>query len=242
MNCLILAAGHGSRLKALSDSKPLTPVGGMPLIEHVVRRAAQAGASSFTIVTGHMAEQVEEFLAGLALRLDLPIVAIRMGDWDVPNGHSVVAGAGRIAGDYLLLMSDHLFDPALARGLIEGARDDAGVTLLVDRQLSGPLLDVDDATKVEVDAEGRIVRIGKELAQYNAIDTGIFLATPALAEAIREAIAAGAAGSLSDGMQRLAASGRAYAADAGEGWWIDVDDPRMHALAEALVAAPAAQG
>jgi choline kinase len=57
--------------------------------------------------------------------------------------------------------------------------------------LSGPLLDIDDATKVDVAADGRIVRIGKTIASYNAIDTGLFLATPALAEAIGESIAAG---------------------------------------------------
>ena len=86
MNCLILAAGHGSRLRALSDSKPLTPIAGRPLIEHVIATAAEAGFRSFTVVTGHQAERVEAFVAGLAPRLGVAAACMRTADWDRPNG------------------------------------------------------------------------------------------------------------------------------------------------------------
>ena len=68
MNFLILAAGLGSRLREVSDSKPLTPVRGVPLIEHVVRAAAAGGATRFHVATGHEAERVEAFLSDLATR------------------------------------------------------------------------------------------------------------------------------------------------------------------------------
>lgn len=228
MICLILAAGLGTRLRELSDSKPLTPVGGIPLIEHVIRRAAAGGAKGFVVVTGHEAGRVEALLAGL----DFPIECVRVDDWTRPNGWSVLTGSAAIEGEYLLSMSDHVFDPEIVRRLIAGPR--SGVTLAVDRTLSGPLLDVDDATKVQVGADGRIARIGKTIPDYNAIDTGLFLATPELAEAIRSAIAAGAAGSLSDGMQLLADAGRAMTLDVGPARWIDVDSPEMLALAGRL--------
>ena len=44
MHALIVAAGFGSRLRAVSPSKPLTPVAGVPLIERVIL-AAQAGGA-----------------------------------------------------------------------------------------------------------------------------------------------------------------------------------------------------
>mgnify|MGYP000446849816 CR=1 FL=1 len=53
------------------------------------------------------------------------------------------------------------------------------------------------------------------------------------AEAIRAAIAEGKAGSLSEGMQKLADAGRAATMDIGAAWWLDVDDPRAFDLAEA---------
>jgi choline kinase len=233
MNCLIIAAGHGSRLRDISFSKPLTPVAGVPLIEHVARAAAVGGASAFTVVTGHEAERLEAFLAGLAGRLGLPINPVRIADWDRPNGHSVLAGAETIDGDYLLTMSDHLFDPAIVRLLC--AAPAAALTLAVDRNLASPLLDMDDATKVTIGPDGGIRRIGKDLDQFNAIDTGLFRATPALAEAIRAAIAAGGAGSLSEGVQRLADQGKAMTVEIAGARWLDVDDAPALAKAEKML-------
>jgi choline kinase len=234
MNCLIIAAGHGSRLRDISPSKPLTPVAGVPLIEHVVRAAAAGGASAFTVVTGHEATRLEAFLAGLAERLGLPIAAVRIADWDKPNGHSVLAGAAAIDGDYLLAMSDHLFDPAIVRLLL--AAPPAALTLAVDEDLANPLLDMDDATKVALAPDGAIRRIGKSLERFDAIDTGLFRATPALAGAIRAAVADGGAGSLSDGVQRLADQGEAMSVEIGGARWLDVDDPAALAKAEAMLA------
>jgi len=230
MNCLILAAGLGTRLRGVSESKPLTPVGGVPLIEHVIRRAALGGATRFLVVTGHEAARLESFLAELQFRLALPIGWERVADWTLANGHSVLAGAEVLQGDYLLSMSDHLFDPAIVRRLLE--RRGGGTLLAVDRNLAGPLLDIDDATKVALAPDGRIERIGKTIAAYDAIDTGLFLATPELADAIRADIAAGGSGSLSAGMQRLADAGKAGTVDVGAARWIDVDSPAMLALAE----------
>ena len=239
MNCVILAAGHGSRLRALSDSKPLTMLAGTPLIERVIAAAAAAGARDFVVVTGHEADRVEAHLATLPGRLGVAVTPVRAPDWDRPNGFSVLAAAEAIRGPYLLLMSDHLFDSEIPRRLLRNAPPEADLTLAVDRDLESPLLDMEDATKVEVGSDGRIVRIGKTIAEFTAIDTGIFLATPALAEAIRANVAAGGGGSLSEGVQGLAERGTAFTVDSGGHPWIDVDDPRSFAAAEALMAGSA---
>jgi choline kinase len=235
MKCLIVAAGFGSRLRSLSECKPLTPVAGVPMIEHVVRAAAAGGASDFTVVTGHEAERLEAFLAALAERSGLPIACVRTEDWTRPNGLSVVSGAAAIDGDHLLMMADHLFDPAIVARLIEAGADD-GVTLAIDRDVSNPLIDLDDATKVSTDGNGVIIEIGKTLENYDAFDTGLFLATPALPTAIREAVSVGKSGSISDGMQLLADRGQAHCLDVTGCWWLDVDDPPSHALAEQRLA------
>lgn len=233
MEALIIAAGYGSRLRDISESKPLTPVAGIPLLELGVRQAAAAGATRVVVVTGHQAEAVEAALPSLAERAGIPVVAQRVDDWSKPNGFSVMAGAARIDGDYLLMMADHIFSAAVLQRLAAAGAVDRGVTLAIDRRVTSPLIDPDDATWVATDARGRIRAIGKTIAEYDAVDCGAFLATSELAAAIADAVAAGKTGSLSDGMQRLADQGRAATLDIGEAWWLDVDDPRAHALAEA---------
>src|SRR5687768_3432750 len=230
MQCLIIAAGQGSRLRSLAESKPLAPIAGVPLIEHVIRAAARGGCTGFLAVTGYRAEPVEAFLAGLAASSGLPIETVRNPSWERPNGLSVLAAADRLAGEFVLLMSDHLFDPAIVAALIAAPR--APLTLAVDREWDSPLIDLDDATKVARGEEGRIARIGKALEQWDAIDTGIFRTGPILAEAIAKSVEAGEAGSLSEGVQQLADRGQALTLDVTGNWWLDVDDPRAHRLAE----------
>jgi choline kinase len=235
MQCLIIAAGQGSRLRSKAPSKPLAPIAERPLIEHVVRRARAGGATSFLVVTGYAGGGVETFLSRLAAREGLAIECVRNEEWRRPNGVSVAAAAPRLAPRFLLLMSDHLFDPSMVAATI-AAEDRGDILLAVDRRLDNELVDIDDVTKVETAADGSIVRLGKSIDRYDAFDTGIFRCTPALVEAIQESVAAGGQGSLSEGVQRLADHGRAFALDIGERWWLDVDDPRALALAEAHLA------
>lgn len=232
MEALIIAAGYGSRLRDISESKPLTPIAGVPLLELGIRQVAAAGASRVVVVTGHQGDAVEAALPSLAARVGVPVVAQRVEDWSKPNGYSVMAGASRIAGDYLLMMADHIFSSSILAQLARQGDADRGVTLAIDRRVDSPLIDPDDATWVSTDAAGRIRAIGKTIPEYDAVDCGAFLATPELAAAIAQAVRRGKAGSLSDGMQQLADAGRAATMDIGQAWWMDVDDPRAYALAE----------
>jgi 1L-myo-inositol 1-phosphate cytidylyltransferase len=235
MKCLIIAAGQGTRLRAIARSKPLARVGGAPLLEHVVRSAAEAGATDFVVVTGYEAEPVEAFLVEMAARTGLRINLVHNPDWARPNGLSVLAAEAWLGGEFILLMSDHLFDPAILREMIAADRRGAALTLAADFAVDDPRLDLDDATKIEVGEDGRIVRIGKVLPRYDAVDTGIFIAGRPLLDALRASLAAGGTGSLSEGVQALADSGRAFVRDCGGRWWLDVDDEAAFAKAEAAL-------
>ncbi len=237
MDALIIAAGYGSRLRDLSESKPLTPVAGKPLIELGVRQAMTAGVERVVVVTGHEGARVEAYLTDLASSADVEIHAERIDDWSKPNGYSVMAGAARIAAmggsDFLLMMADHIFSAEILQQLAQAGAGDRGVTLGIDRRITSELIDPDDATWVETGADGFIRAIGKTISGYDAVDCGAFLATQELPRAIAAAITEGKSGSLSDGMQYLADRGRAATLDIGQAWWLDVDDARAHVLAEA---------
>ena len=80
--------------------------------------------------------------------------------------------------------------------------------------------------------------IGKEIQKYDAIDTGMFLCTPALFDDLEHASKDGDC-SLSDGMRRLSRRGLLRAKEIGAGEWYDLDTPAAfaHAYTENLLCA-----
>lgn len=229
---LILAAGLGSRIRKLSACKPLTPVCEISLIEISARQLARVGVSRLTVVVGHMADDLEAALPYISDKTGQGIEVARIADYSRPNGHSVILGARNFKDQYLLVMADHILSDGILQALVNSVAPSRGVALAVDRRLKNPTIDLDDATLVRTNAAGKITHIGKDVVAPNAVDCGAFLATRGLSEAINDAICHGKQGSLSDGMQRLADRQLATAIDIGDAWWIDVDDPRAHLLAE----------
>jgi len=233
---IILAAGFGSRLSARGVSKPLVQVRGVSLIEISVRQALAAGVTRIVVVTSHEAALVEAELVSISARLGCEIIARRLDDWSKPNGWSVIEGARGLSEPFLLMMADHIFGDGLLARLSQQSLEAEDAILAVDRA-DNPLVDPDDATWVALGQGGRIRRIGKEIADYDVVDCGAFLANAKLPLAIQSAIDAGKSGTLSDGMQVLADMDRASIVDVEGAWWIDVDDPRAHDLATEQVPA-----
>ncbi len=232
MKCVIVAAGQGLRLRGLAALKPLAMFRGTPLIAWVIESALTGGASEFVVVTGYEAERLEAYLHDFSADRGINLTCVRNPNWMASNGLSVAAAAPLVGGPFLLLMSDHLFDPSIVQDLIERGPDPAGAVLAVDRRLGNPLVDLEDVTRVLTGSDGRIARIGKLIEPYNAFDTGIFLASPGLIQAILDAQADGGSGSISEGMQRLSSQGLASTFDIGARFWLDIDDPTAFGKAE----------
>jgi choline kinase len=234
---LILAAGFGSRLEAAkgpSRLKPLLPVLGEPLIVRVIRGMERAGCKRVLVVTGFLADELEgELKRAYDGRVDLGFV--RNPDYQKSNGLSVLAAEAELNAPFLLSMSDHLLGDDMMtlaknhRPLLDGA------ALLVDYKVAS-VFDLDDATKVR--AKGtELLDIGKQLQSYDCIDTGLFVGTRGLVNALSAVRAERGDASLSEGVARLAASGRMEVLDIGDAFWADVDTPEMLADAEARLRA-----
>ena len=68
MKAFILAAGLGTRLKpwTLSHPKALVPVGGVPMLERVIRRLENEGFDYIVVNVHHFASQITDFLRARA--------------------------------------------------------------------------------------------------------------------------------------------------------------------------------
>jgi CTP:molybdopterin cytidylyltransferase MocA len=77
VHAVVMAAGEGRRLRPLTERwpKPVLPLAGRPVIASLLRELASAGLGPVTVITGHLAEQVEELVGdGSAFGLELRFV------------------------------------------------------------------------------------------------------------------------------------------------------------------------
>ncbi len=232
---VILAAGQGLRLR-LGDNdflKPLYPLRGRPLIGWVMSAFLSKGVNVFHLVVGFEKERLIQGVRAVAPE-SAKLRFIDNPHWKLSNGVSLLQARGKVEGRFFLSMADHLFDPHMIEILAASATEQDKLYLAVDRKI-GQVFDLEDATKVRLDGAS-IKDIGKNLESYDAIDTGLFVCPEGIFDSLAEAAGLQAGDcSLSDGVRRLASSGRAMTVDIGECLWQDVDTPAMLKHAERLV-------
>jgi len=232
-HAVILAAGNGDRFRLSPyHSKLLHPVLGQPLILRTLESAAAAGISAVTVVLGYEADRVRAVIE----QQSLPGVTVRFvynPDWHRENGVSTLS-ARELCGTrrFALLMGDHLFDPHVLERLRTLPAAPGDSLLAIDRTVTDPVT-IAEATRVRLDGD-RIIGIGKQLEPWDAIDTGLFVFTDGIFDALEAAVAEGET-TLSAGVQRLAARGRMRGVEIGGARWCDVDTVEDLEVAESLL-------
>jgi len=208
------------------------PFHGKPILEHVILRAHQAGIDRFVIVVGYRSDLIRRWFDGRRLG-NVSVTWVENPEYHKHNGISVLKAREEIDEKFLLLMADHVFEPETAKALMKQPLAADEVILAVDPNIDR-VFDLDDATKVRRDGN-HIVDIGKEIANYDALDTGMFLCSPVLFDKLESATRDGNC-SLSDGMRQLARERRLRALEIGQADWQDLDTPEALAHAEGIFA------
>ena len=229
---VILAAGAGSRLanRGAALPKPLVSVAGLSLAEHSIAVLQEAGIERFLVVLGHEHERVRAHFDRIAARRRCAIDFEVAPDWSRGNGVSALAARRMVAGgSFVLTMVDHLLDPSMVSAAVSAVPAPGEIVLAVDRDKER-IHDLDDLTKVQLAGE-QIIAIGKDLANWDAGDTGLFHASPALFDGLEAAQRAGGF-ALTDGVRVCTEAGRVRAVDVTGADWLDVDTPHAQAEAE----------
>jgi CDP-L-myo-inositol myo-inositolphosphotransferase len=224
---VVLAAGRSERLSRATRgrSKALMQVGGVPLVERAVRTLFGAGLQRVVVVVGYQAEEVS-----VAARLaggDVQIVHAE--DWERGNGSSLAAAESAMGHEtsFVALCGDHAFADGALDGLIAAGRP----AVLVDRNPTPEAWT--EGMRVRI-ADGAAVLFRKDLEEP-AIDCGVFVLTPGVFAAHREAAREGdhsLAGAVTALGRHTSIRAVPLARDA---WWQDIDTPEDLRVARTLV-------
>jgi len=152
---IILAAGHGKRMKS-DKAKVLHEVCGSPMIRYVVDAARGAGAKSIIVVVGYASEQVVAALKGEP-DLYLAIQSEQLG-----TGHAVKCCRPLLddyEGPVMILVGDEpLLRPGPLANLLERQRVDGAACLLGTAVVGNP----SGFGRILRDSAGRFLRIVEE--------------------------------------------------------------------------------
>lgn len=203
------------------------------MLLRTLRVLAKAGIRQVAIVVGFEGEQVRGAVATMRVQEPhLPEVCFFDNPaWHRPNGLSVLAARSFVIERTLLVMSDQIAAPHLIHEMASMSNLGDETVLAIDRDLSR-VFDFDDATKVRLDHHQgfKVQAIGKDLTEYDAMSTGLFVMSPSLCHCLEE-IALNGDPSLTQGVSEAARRGMVLAQDVAGAIWQDVDssDMRLHA-------------
>lgn len=175
IEAVILAAGLGIRLRNNDDDPPkfAVKVSDEHLVAYPIKMLASVGVKKFTVVVFEdYADEIREILDGLD---GIKYKLIKNGYPEKGNGYSFLLTDGHVGSDnFFVSMCDSLYPRRIPLKLLEKFKK-SGADVVVGADSYPLYIDVDEATKIKVDGNGNVVRIGKNLVDFNFVDVGLFV-------------------------------------------------------------------
>ncbi|QRN95947.1 nucleotidyltransferase family protein [Archangium violaceum] len=110
VTAVLLCGGKGERLRPFTEHlpKPLVPLRGKPLLQHLLRYLSLQGVRRFVLCTGYKAEAIVRFVEELSLPLDLEeVVCVDSGE-DANMADRVLDARRHVPGRALICYGDTL--------------------------------------------------------------------------------------------------------------------------------------
>ncbi len=232
---MVLAAGFGERMRPLTDNipKPLVPVAGKPLIDHVLDRLAAAGIERAVVNVHYLADMIENHLKGRTA----PQISISdERDKLLNTGGGVVKALAAIGGEpFIHVNSDTIWIDGVKPNLerLAEAFDPAAMDALLLLAPVATSIGYAGRGDFTMATDGRLKRRPeRDVAPF--VYAGAAILRP---ELFKDAPAG--AFPLTELFNRAEAAGRLHGVRL-EGVWMHVGTPEAIAQAEAAIAASAA--
>lgn len=188
MDFAILAAGEGSRLKkeGISHSKPMVPLGGVPLIERLMSIFLKNGAAGIFVVINEHSPDVEAFLNAASLPVPLRVVRA-----NTPSSlHSFYALLPHLTGDRLCLTTvDTVFSEGVFAAYISAFTGASSVDGLM---AVTPFVDDESPLYVKTDDANKILAfLDVPSSGVQLVSGGIYCLRSTIFPAVRKAVESG---------------------------------------------------
>jgi len=241
MKAVILAAGKGTRMRELTAEtpKPMLPVQGKPILQHIVEGLVGAGITEVCLIVGWKKEVIQEHFgdgSAFGARIEYVVQEVQDGTGKAPELARDFVGSDPL----LLTYGDILVKGETYADMIRryGEGDFAGLVTVTrgeDVKKGGILLFNDDFTLhslVEKPSDEQIAELKQkgllkegEPAWYNA---GIYIFAPVLFEfTARLEKSPRGEYELTDAITAMVQAGHTIAGLEIAGRWVDVRDPEV---------------
>lgn len=172
MQAIILAAGMGKRLKALTqnNTKCMVKVNGVSLIDRALSQLDALNLERIVLVAGYHADQLREYVE--SLDVVTPIEWVYNTVYNKTNNiYSLYLASDYLeADDTLLLESDLIFEDGVLRELVDDPRQTLALVDKYEAWMDGTVVKLDDEDRIYSFVPGKRMRFDDTREYYKTVN------------------------------------------------------------------------
>ncbi|MFX1257214.1 MAG: bifunctional sugar-1-phosphate nucleotidylyltransferase/acetyltransferase [Promethearchaeota archaeon] len=186
MKAVILAAGEGQRLRPITSTrpKPLIPIAGKPLLEHVILGLKAAGIDEVMLIVGYKEQLIKNYFGDGRDKFNIKIEYITQEEY-LGTAHAAAYAKNFVNNKtFLMMYGDILVDPIVFKEVVEKFNDKkpGGIISLIE--VNNP----QEYGIITLDSNGYVQKITEkppsDLNLGNLANAGIFIFNPLIFKAI----------------------------------------------------------
>lgn len=227
---VILAAGRHPGQNGHDVLRPLVTVEGVPLIHRTIGTLAELGVRDIVVVVGYRGVEIRTALGHLGkIGQGVRLKVVENTDWRLASGSSLLCARDHVTERCFSIFGDRTVHKDVLAPLCQLDPGGDECVMMVDSSLQARRHPRDAArVKLEDNSAPRVVDVGFELGDCDAVDCGHALVSPAILDELRRATHP----AVSDGLRGLALRGLVSAHTVGGRSWRRMGDDTSFADAQ----------